>query len=96
MIYWSKQCAVLFFLLYDKCGLCYGWSFLNRIDGEIMDYQELEKRIQEKAQNVDGKAILSCSVALQIANDLSCSPKQVGEICNRLKIKIANCQLGCF
>ncbi len=47
-----------------------------------------------KASLVDGK--LSCAVAFKIARKLEVSPKQVGEADNRLNIKIASCQLGCF
>jgi len=43
---------------------------------------------------VNGK--IPCAVAFRIARDLKISPKQVGDACNRLKIKISSCQLGCF
>ncbi len=47
-----------------------------------------------RASLVNGK--LPCAVAFQIARKLKVSPRQVGDTANRLKIKIANCQLGCF
>ncbi len=47
-----------------------------------------------RASLVDGK--LPCAVAFQIAKKLKVSPRQVGDTANRLKIKIASCQLGCF
>ena len=57
-----------------------------------MDNKALEEEL--KASLVEGK--LPCAVAFQIARKLKVSPKQVGDAANRLSIKIANCQLGCF
>ncbi|MEW6143207.1 MAG: hypothetical protein AB1597_08690 [Chloroflexota bacterium] len=53
---------------------------------------KLDAEIQKSL--VGGK--LPCAVAFRIARDLNVAPKQVGDACNRLKIKISNCQLGCF
>ena len=53
---------------------------------------ELEKKIQDSL--VEGK--LPCAVAFKIARELKVAPKEVGEACNRLKIKVRSCQLGCF
>jgi len=47
-----------------------------------------------RASLVNGK--LPCAVAFKIAKKLKISPKQVGGAANRLNIKIASCQLGCF
>ena len=47
-----------------------------------------------KASLVDGK--LLCPVAFKIAKKMKVAPKKVGEAANRLEIKIAGCQLGCF
>ncbi|HEY48448.1 MAG TPA: hypothetical protein G4O13_00200 [Dehalococcoidia bacterium] len=52
----------------------------------------LEEEIQ--ASLVNGK--LPCAIAFKIAKKLKVSPRQVGDTANRLNIKIANCQLGCF
>ncbi len=56
----------------------------------------MNKTLEEelKASLVDGK--LPCAVAFKITRKLEVSPKQVGEAANRLNIKIASCQLGCF
>jgi hypothetical protein len=43
---------------------------------------------------VDGK--LPCAVAFKIAKKMKVPPKKVGDAANRLGIKIASCQLGCF
>jgi hypothetical protein len=53
---------------------------------------KLDQKIQESV--VDGK--LPCPSAFKIAKELKVSPKEVGDACNRLKIKIRSCQLGCF
>ena len=42
----------------------------------------------------DGK--LYCAQALKIAAEIGVPPAIVGGAANRLKIKIAGCQLGCF
>jgi len=52
----------------------------------------LEQKI--KASLVNGK--LPCPVAFKIAKELKVGPRQVGDACNKLKIKVSNCQLGCF
>jgi hypothetical protein len=54
--------------------------------------EELDKKIL--AAIIDGK--LPCPAAFQIAKEMKVSPKEIGEACNRLKIKVRSCQLGCF
>ena len=56
----------------------------------------MTEKIEEelKASLVDGK--LPCAVAFKLAEKLNVTPRQVGDTANRLGIKIANCQLGCF
>lgn len=39
---------------------------------------------------------ISCKVALEIADKNGIPRRQVGELLNSLKIKIRDCQLGCF
>ena len=53
---------------------------------------ELEKKIRDSL--VEGK--LPCAVAFRIAREFKVSPGEIGEICNRINIKIRSCQLGCF
>jgi hypothetical protein len=52
----------------------------------------VEQRLKESAR--DSK--VSCALARKIAEDLDVPYKVVGETANRLKIKIKNCDLGCF
>ncbi len=56
----------------------------------------MNRKLEEKleASLVDGR--LPCAVAFQVARKLKVTPKQVGEAANKLNIKIASCQLGCF
>jgi hypothetical protein len=42
----------------------------------------------------DGR--LNCAEAFEIAAEFQVRPAEVGRICNRHGIRIANCQLGCF
>ncbi len=39
---------------------------------------------------------LACEKAHAIAKDLNISLREIGALCNELKIKITACQLGCF
>ncbi len=58
-----------------------------------MSRKELIKtRIKEKA--LDKK--ISCPALRKIAEGLGVSYKEAGEAANDLKIKIRNCDLGCF
>ena len=53
---------------------------------------ELEEKVTSSL--VDGK--LPCAVAFKIAKELKVSPQKVGETADKLGIRIAKCQLGCF
>ncbi len=53
---------------------------------------EVEKKIDESAK--DKK--LPCKLAFKLAEELNISLKEIGEIADKLNIKITNCQLGCF
>ena len=47
-----------------------------------------------KASLIDGK--LHCEVAFKIAEELGVNRMEVGDMANKLDIKIAGCLLGCF
>ncbi len=57
-----------------------------------MDRDKLEKAILEKVK--DGK--LPCAVCFKIADDLAIPKKELTKVLNEMKIKISQCQLGCF
>jgi hypothetical protein len=57
-----------------------------------MDREKLEPVIREKSK--DGK--IPCAVCFKIAEDFGISRKEMGKILNEMKLKISQCQLGCF
>lgn len=56
----------------------------------------MNKTLEEELQAslVNGK--LPCSEAFRIARKFKVAPRQVGDVANKLNIKISSCQLGCF
>jgi hypothetical protein len=58
----------------------------------VMDRKKLEETIQGKAK--DGK--LPCAMGFKIAEDFGISKREMGKILNEMKIRISQCQLGCF
>ncbi|MDP3039329.1 MAG: hypothetical protein Q8O18_05595 [Deltaproteobacteria bacterium] len=57
-----------------------------------MKEEEIAAKLKEAAK--EGK--ISCALAQKIAIENKISMKQVGNLLNKMKIKIAQCQLGCF
>ncbi len=57
-----------------------------------MKEEEIAAKLKEAAK--DGK--ISCPVAFKMARENGISTKELGTLLNRLKIKITECQLGCF
>ncbi len=57
-----------------------------------MKEEELISRIKDAAK--EGR--IPCAVAQKIALDNKISMKEVGDLLDKLKIKITQCQLGCF
>ncbi len=64
----------------------------RRVPEEIMDRKKFEEAIKEKAKA--GK--LPCALCFKIADDFGISRKEMGEVLNEMKIKVSQCQLGCF
>ena len=58
----------------------------------MADRKQVEAAILEKAKG--GK--IPCAACFKIAEDLGISKKEMGKILNEMKIKIGQCQLGCF
>jgi len=69
-------------------ALCNDWK--RRL--EMVDRKKLEEAILAKAK--DGK--LPCALCFKIAEDFGVSKREMGKILNEIKIKISQCQLGCF
>ena len=57
-----------------------------------MKEEEITAKLKDAAK--DGE--ISCAMAQKIAIENKVSMKQVGDLLNKLKIKIIQCQLGCF
>jgi hypothetical protein len=66
--------------------------FLRHIKDMIDKKEKIRAALREGA--VDGK--ISCPRAKKIAKDLSVPLKEVGNTANEIKIKITDCELGCF
>jgi len=58
----------------------------------MVDRKGLEEAILKKAK--EGK--LPCAICFKIADDFGISKKEMGKVLNEIKIKISQCQLGCF
>jgi hypothetical protein len=58
----------------------------------FMDRKRLEEAIKKKAKDER----LPCAVCFKIAEDFGISKREMGKILNEMKIKISQCQLGCF
>jgi len=57
-----------------------------------MTTADIKARIQAAAP--EGK--IPCAAAFKLAEELGISRSRLGELLNELRIKIVNCQLGCF
>jgi hypothetical protein len=58
----------------------------------MVDRKKLEETILKKSEG--GK--LPCAMCFKIAEDFGISKREMGKILNELKVKISQCQLGCF
>ncbi len=54
------------------------------------------EKLGEAIRSVSIGGRLSCEQAHALAKELKVSLREIGELCNELKIKISSCQLGCF
>ena len=66
------------------------------MDSKYTKSGDTERRLEEelKASLVNGR--LPCAAAFGISHKLKVSPKEVGDMADRLNVKISSCQLGCF
>jgi hypothetical protein len=58
----------------------------------MADRRKIEEVILKKAKA--GK--LPCAFCFKLAEDFGISKKEMGKILNEIKVKISQCQLGCF
>jgi uncharacterized metal-binding protein len=57
---------------------------------------EISQKILDVVKKSAGNGILTCAQARQLAEKLKVSQRTVGNACNSLKIKVRQCDLGCF
>ena len=57
-----------------------------------MSREELKDIIRAAAP----ESKITCAAALRLAEELHISRQEMGNLLNELKIKITQCQLGCF
>lgn len=57
-----------------------------------MSSQEIRDRVRAAAP--EGK--ITCAAAFRLAEELKLSRLELGTLLNELRIKIVQCQLGCF
>ncbi len=69
-----------------------GFVYYDEAEGGGMTREKLIEAIRAGAVNNR----LSCAKAHDLSSELNVSLREIGEICNELKIKISSCQLGCF
>ena len=55
---------------------------------------ENEKKSKIRAAAPEGK--IPCTAAFHLSEELGISRKEMGNLLNELRIKIIQCQLGCF
>ena len=58
--------------------------------------EEVQKRLREAVRNAAVGGRLSCEQAHVLGKELGVHLREIGAVCNELKIKIKDCQLGCF
>lgn len=71
----------------------FGGKDKNNLEERYMfNEEEIVNKLKEAAK--DGK--ITCAVAQKIAIDNKIPMRHIGDLLNKLKIKIIQCQLGCF
>ncbi len=63
---------------------------------ENLNIKDSNQILDEEIQASLVKGRLPCAVAFTITEKLDVAPRMVGDKANELKIRIINCQLGCF
>jgi hypothetical protein len=69
-----------------------GYFLYDNLLEVIMNLEEIKARI--KAAAPEGR--IACATAFKLAEELNLSRRDLGELLNQLRIKITQCQLGCF
>lgn len=78
----------------SDCQLgCFG---VKKSSPEELASKALDSRIARAVQASLSDGKLPCATAWEVARRLRVSRQRVGDTANKLKIRIADCQLGCF
>lgn len=56
----------------------------------------IQEDIKAKVKDAAPESKIGCAAAFRLAEELGLSRRDMGELLNQLKIKIIQCQLGCF
>jgi hypothetical protein len=75
----------------SNTGFSYPEKERKRED-KMVDRKKLDETLLEKAKG--GK--IPCAACFKIAEDFGISKKEMGQVLNEIKVKISQCQLGCF
>lgn len=60
------------------------------------DQEDIVHAVLAAASEQDGRRILRCADAFKVAEALDIPLREITRICNHHKVKIVQCQLGCF
>jgi hypothetical protein len=55
-----------------------------------------ENELKQELQRIAPQGKIPCHKAFELADKYNLSRSAMGELLNQLRIKIVNCQLGCF
>ena len=58
--------------------------------------QEMVEAVKQAAVERDGRMTLRCADAFAVAERFGAARPSIGQICNDNRIRIVQCQLGCF
>jgi len=73
------------------------WSFRAKRIVMISEKNFLmNDKVAEEIRKRAANGRLSCTAARKIAQDLSVSFREIGRTADQLKVKITDCELGCF
>ena len=53
-------------------------------------------KVTEKVKALSKNGKISCKQALKLAEEEGISSRDLGNLLNEIKVKVASCQLGCF
>lgn len=59
-------------------------------------FEEPGPDVLETVRSAAPEGLISCTLARKLARDLGVPPQVIGRAADLLKIKVINCELGCF